>query len=147
MTADRVASDFAAGLAQGLDVDHPHNAESRTFGKWVARPRRADDDQGVITDQQLHAIATSASEVPGIRAVVLGGSRARGTHHEGSDVDLGLYYDKDDLDIEQLAAHAAVWNTSGPVEVTAPGSWGPWVDGGGWLTVNGTPVDLGRPRC
>lgn len=95
----------------------------------------------MITDQQLHAIATSASEVPGIRAVVLGGSRARGTHHEGSDVDLGLYYDKDDLDIEQLAAHAAVWNTSGPVEVTAPGSWGPWVDGGGWLTVNGTPVD------
>nr|WP_269779095.1 nucleotidyltransferase domain-containing protein [Propioniciclava soli] len=30
--------------------------------------------------------------VPGFEAVVLGGSRARGTHHGGSDVDLGLYY-------------------------------------------------------
>lgn len=79
--------------------------------------------------------------MPGIRAVVLGGSRARGTHHEGSDVDLGLYYDKHELDLEQLSAQATRWSTTGQVEVTAPGSWGPWVDGGGWLTVDGTPVD------
>jgi len=25
--------------------------------------------------------------------------------------------------------------------VTAPGEWGPWVDGGGWLTVDGAAVD------
>lgn len=30
--------------------------------------------------------------LPGIRAVVLGGSRARGTHRPDSDWDLGLYY-------------------------------------------------------
>lgn len=28
-----------------------------------------------------------------------------------------------------------------PVEVTAPGGWGPWVNGGGWLTVQGWRVD------
>jgi hypothetical protein len=27
------------------------------------------------------------------------------------------------------------------VEVTEPGGWGPWVDGGGWLTVAGHRVD------
>jgi hypothetical protein len=25
--------------------------------------------------------------------------------------------------------------------VTAPGGWGPWVDGGGWLRIDGDPVD------
>ena len=26
-------------------------------------------------------------------------------------------------------------------EVTAPGAWGPWVDGGAWLRIDGTAVD------
>jgi len=26
-------------------------------------------------------------------------------------------------------------------QVTEPGAWGPWVDGGGWLIVAGTAVD------
>ncbi|GGQ40922.1 DNA polymerase subunit beta [Couchioplanes azureus] len=31
---------------------------------------------------------------------------------------------------------------AGPhARVTAPGEWGPWVDGGGWLTVDGAAVD------
>ncbi|MEE3918584.1 hypothetical protein V2I01_08805 [Micromonospora sp. BRA006-A] len=29
----------------------------------------------------------------------------------------------------------------GPVDLTAPGGWGPWVDGGGWLRVGGVAVD------
>lgn len=95
----------------------------------------------MITDAKLREVADSLTTVPGIRAVVLGGSRARGTHHAGSDVDLGLYYDRQTLDLVALQDRAASWNSNGPVEVTAPGSWGPWVDGGGWLTVDNTPVD------
>lgn len=85
----------------------------------------------MITDAKLREVADSLTTVPGIRAVVLGGSRARGTHHAGSDVDLGLYYDRQTLDLVALQDRAASWNSNGPVEVTAPGSWGPWVDGGG----------------
>ena len=32
------------------------------------------------------------AHVPGIAAVVLGGSYASGTQREGSDMDIGLYY-------------------------------------------------------
>jgi predicted nucleotidyltransferase len=32
--------------------------------------------------------------VPGIVGVVLGGSRARGTHRPDSDIDIGIYYDE-----------------------------------------------------
>ena len=32
------------------------------------------------------------SQVRGVEAIVLGGSYARGTAHERSDMDIGLYY-------------------------------------------------------
>lgn len=72
-------------------------------------------------------------------AVALGGSRARGTHRPDSDIDLGLYY-HGSLDVDQLRllAHDI---TGTPTGVTEPGGWGPWVDGGGWLTVDGWRVD------
>jgi hypothetical protein len=77
--------------------------------------------------------------VGGVVGVLLGGSRARGEHTPASDVDLGLYY-RPPLDVPALGELAR--EVSGPgAEVTAPGAWGPWVDGGGWLTVAGTPVD------
>lgn len=79
--------------------------------------------------------------VPGVTAVALGGSRAHGTHHEGSDVDLGVYYRPGELDVAALSLASARFSDSGRVEVTGPGGWGPWVDGGGWLTVEGTAVD------
>jgi predicted nucleotidyltransferase len=73
--------------------------------------------------------------VPGVVGVLLGGSRARGEHHAGSDWDLGVYY-RGDLDLDALQALA------GPgVEVFGPGRWGPWVNGGAWLRVDGVAVD------
>jgi predicted nucleotidyltransferase len=46
--------------------------------------------------------------VPGIRAIVLGGSRARGSGDESSDTDLGLYYDPESpLRVETLDQVAA----------------------------------------
>jgi hypothetical protein len=54
-------------------------------------------------------------------------------------VDLGLYY-RPPLDVDALGALAR--EIAGPqATVTGPGEWGPWVDGGGWLRIDGTPVD------
>lgn len=95
----------------------------------------------MIADDRIQAMAESLSRVSGVKAVVLGGSRAKGTHHAGSDVDLGLYYDRRLLDVEELRQLTVLFADAGPVNVSGPGSWGPWVDGGGWLTVDGTAVD------
>lgn len=95
----------------------------------------------MIADDRIQAMADSLVRVPGLRAVVVGGSRAKGTHHGGSDVDLGLYYDRNSLDIEGLRRVAGLFADDGPVNVAGPGSWGPWVDAGGWLSVDGTAVD------
>ncbi|MGW0484396.1 nucleotidyltransferase domain-containing protein [Nonomuraea sp. NPDC003214] len=83
----------------------------------------------------VEQMAARLAEVPGVRGVMLGGSRARGEHGPGSDWDLGVYY-RGELDLGALRALA------GPgVEVAGPGGWGPWVNGGAWLTVGGVAVD------
>lgn len=84
-------------------------------------------------------IANRLAEIPGVVAVALGGSRARGTHRPDSDVDLGLYY-RGELDLPALR-ELALEISDEPTDVTGPGGWGPWVDGGGWLRVDGIQVD------
>ncbi|MFD7840199.1 DUF4037 domain-containing protein [Streptomyces sp. NPDC059761] len=80
-------------------------------------------------------MAERLAGVAGVVGVMLGGSRARAEHRPGSDWDLGVYY-RGDLDLDALRASA------GPgVDVAAPGDWGPWVNGGAWLRVEGTAVD------
>jgi hypothetical protein len=82
--------------------------------------------------------------VPGIRAIVLGGSRARGGGDASSDTDLGIYYDPErPLEVaalEQVAARRDERKQFGLV--TSIGGWGPWINGGGWLRVDGSAVDL-----
>lgn len=94
----------------------------------------------MISDAQLRRLADDLAAVPGVTAVVLGGSRARGTHRPDSDVDLGLYVSSD-VDRSVLAAVAGRWHGSA-LKVGEPGSWGLWVDSGAWITVADTPVDL-----
>jgi hypothetical protein len=81
-----------------------------------------------------HLVAQLAA-VPGVVAVTLGGSRATNTAVEGSDWDFGLYY-RGGLDPADIVALG--W----PGRVFAPGEWGRIVNGGAWLTVDGTKVDL-----
>lgn len=88
---------------------------------------------------RIAAVAERLTEVPGVVAVALGGSRARGTHRPDSDWDLGLYY-RGDLDVAALA-RLADEITGAPVEVAGPGGWGPWVNGGAWLRIDGVAVD------
>jgi Nucleotidyltransferase domain len=92
-----------------------------------------------LTDARLREMAGRLVEVPGVVGVLLGGSRARGDHTPDSDTDLGLYY-RGTLDVAGLRALALAF--AGPAaQLSEPGEWGPWVDGGGWLTVDGSAVD------
>jgi hypothetical protein len=92
-----------------------------------------------LTDERLLELAHELAAVPGVIGVVLGGSRARGSHTPESDVDVGLYYRRP-LDIARLNRLAT--SVAGPSAlVTEPGGWGPWVDGGGWLKIDDSPVD------
>jgi hypothetical protein len=80
-------------------------------------------------------LASRLAAIPGVVAVTLGGSRATGTHTDESDWDFGLYYrgmiNPDDI-------RALGWSG----QVFAPGEWGRLVNGGAWLNVDGTAVDL-----
>ncbi len=81
--------------------------------------------------------------VPGVRAIVLGGSRARGEATAASDYDIGLYYEADHpIDTGRLAKAAMLLPGAASSSVTAIGEWGPWINGGAWLTVAGKRVDL-----
>jgi hypothetical protein len=85
------------------------------------------------------ATADRLARIPGVVAVVLGGSRAIGTHRPDSDVDLGLYY-RAPLDVAALRALAAEVADE-VLGLSEPGGWGPWVNGGAWLVQGGTRVD------
>lgn len=76
--------------------------------------------------------------ISGVAGVTLGGSHARGTADAHSDVDLGVYY-RGNLDVPAVRELARRFDPR--AEVSERGGWGPWVDGGAWLTVDGTRVD------
>ena len=92
----------------------------------------------------LTTIVEQVKRVDGVGAIVLGGSRARGTHTPGSDVDLGIYYHpQQPLDLKALDQIAAeLDDRHQPGLLTPIGGWGPWINGGGWLTIQGQPVDF-----
>lgn len=83
----------------------------------------------------VEKLAERLAEIPGVVAVALGGSRARGDERPDSDWDFGLYYERK-LRAKDVRALGF------PGEVVEPGAWGRLVNGGAWLDVDGTRVDL-----
>jgi predicted nucleotidyltransferase len=80
-------------------------------------------------------LVEQVARVPGVIAVTLGGSRARGVARPDSDWDIGLYY-RGSIDT------AAIRELGYAGHVTEPGEWGRIVNGGAWLEIDGERVDL-----
>jgi hypothetical protein len=97
----------------------------------IGSPRR----EAELHTRVVEHIAARLAAIPGVVAVTLGGSRATNTAVEGSDWDFGLYY-RGRLDPADVAGLG--W----PGQVFAPGEWGTIVNGGAWLSIDGTKVDL-----
>lgn len=92
----------------------------------------------------LDKITRVLKEVPGITGVVLGGSRARGINRPDSDIDIGIYYDSEvGFDPSGLNSIVAMLDDAHRTELITPlGAWGEWINGGGWLIVDGFHVDF-----
>ena len=61
----------------------------------------------------LNRLVEQLRAVPGVAAIVLGGSYASGTFHAASDLDVGLYYHEDrPFPITERVAHWVTISTS-----------------------------------
>ncbi|MCA1717145.1 MAG: nucleotidyltransferase domain-containing protein [Actinobacteria bacterium] len=88
-------------------------------------------------------VAERLGEIESVEAVALGGSWARGEAYPDSDVDLGIYYHPERPPrVEDLRLLARELDDRHPPDaVTGFGEWGPWINGGGWLTIDGRRTD------
>ena len=100
-------------------------------------------DRGEI-EAIISQVAARAAKIGGVAAIVLGGSHARGTADERSDIDLGIYYDgARPFSTAALGAAAQeLDDRHADGLVTSFGEWGPAVNGGGWLEIRGHHVDF-----
>ncbi len=96
-----------------------------------------------MVDNIIESVAEKLSSLPYIEGIVLGGSRARGTHAEDSDIDIGIYYNSELFDIDAINLLATELDDEHRSNlVVPPGAWGDWVNGGGWLVISNYHVDL-----
>ncbi|MDZ8051273.1 MAG: nucleotidyltransferase domain-containing protein [Aulosira sp. ZfuVER01] len=94
--------------------------------------------------QFIHRVVERLQSIQGIAAIALGGSRARGNHTPKSDVDLGIYYNPENpLDLIALNHLASELDDNHRANLITPiGGWGKWINGGGWLHIEGMSVDF-----
>src|SRR5258708_33603852 len=89
----------------------------------------------------LRRLVVALSGVPGVEAIALGGSRARGTAVATSDYDIGLYYRAHrPIDVAALGKVAAALDDRGAeASVTPIGGLGAGGDRGGVAGGGGGP--------
>ena len=95
------------------------------------------------TEKIAAKVAKKLISIDGVVAVTLGGSTARGVADSASDIDLGVYYRAEKKpQIERFRELAKDLDDEGsPLSVTGFGEWGPWINGGAWLRIDGKRVD------
>lgn len=96
-----------------------------------------------VKQQLLDDIVNDLKNAPNVTAVVLGGSYAAGMAIATSDLDIGIYYRSDaPFDIEAIRAIAVKYAGGNPPTVTGFYEWGPWVNGGAWISTPHGEVDF-----
>lgn len=101
-------------------------------------PNVPPEKQGLLT-----TLVEQLRVVPGMAAIVLGGSYASGTHHAHSDLDIGLYYwEAQPFDLAIIRQIANNVSAQGPATVTDFYGWGAWVNGGAWIHTAQGKVDF-----
>lgn len=112
---------------------------SNTFKIAYNLTRRFEMNQ---VDKIIKNVIDNLENVKGIDAIVLAGSRARKTNDENSDIDIGIYYNDDFKpgSLNDIACRLDDQNRGDLI--SGLGDWGPWLDGGGWLLIDGYQVDL-----
>lgn len=89
----------------------------------------------------LSRAVDALSSLPSVSGIVLGGSRATGTASESADIDIGVYYEA--FDAEGLNRAASRIDDEKRSGLIGPeGSWGNWVNCGGWLITEGIHTDI-----
>jgi predicted nucleotidyltransferase len=91
----------------------------------------------------VQAAVDALRSVRGVRALVLGGSYARGTDRADSDLDLGVYYSEAvPFSVEDIRQIAKRLSGNENFVVTDFYEWGPWVNGGAWIPADVCKLDL-----
>ncbi len=91
----------------------------------------------------LRELVAQLRVIPGVAAIVLGGSYAAGAHHAASDLDVGLYYwEANPFAIPAIKAIASRLSVQGTPTVTGFYEWGAWVNGGAWIQTAQGKVDF-----
>ncbi len=94
-------------------------------------------DKHHVVSEMCNALAS----ISGIQAICLGGSYARGTATTNSDVDIGIYYsERCPPSIDDIHSLAKKFDPT-VATVTNFYEWGPWVNGGAWLTTQKGKID------
>jgi hypothetical protein len=96
-------------------------------------------DKQALLDRLVQALET----VPGLAAIALGGSHARGTHRPDSDLDIGLYYrEANPFPVDDIRRIARTFAAEAEPTVTNFYEWGPFVNGGAWIQNPVTKIDF-----
>ena len=96
-----------------------------------------------VIENIIKRVTAELSQMSFVEGIVLGGSRASGTAAETSDIDIGIYYNPETVDYDLMNAAAARLDDDNRADlICRAGGWGQWVNCGGWLKIDGMPVDL-----
>ena len=140
----RHSSDASCGAATARKTRHWSGAPPAHRRLKSGNSQALSATKSLTIDVLLGRLVRAFGGVPGIRAIVLGGSRARGE----ATCAVGLRH-RPVLRGRLRRSTSGGWprprcccRARRRSSVTAIGEWGPWINGGAWLTVEGKRVDL-----